>query len=337
MQSYVPVISSTDKPRMPTTHRKADKLIAKGRAIRRFNRGLFYIQLVDRADGYTQPITVGIDPGSQKEACTAHTYLNRQADAVTWVSQAEKTSTQMRRTRRSRKTPYRKMRNNRRQGHFRLPPSTRARWRWKLRLCTWLAHCLPITSVMVEDIKARTKPRWNKAFSPLEVGKTWFDQQLSTIAPVHTQGGDDTKLARDRLGLKKSKQKTSDHFNAHCVDAWVLANPLTGGHDAPDNRSILYLVPLRFHRRQLHRMKPDQGGVRSPYGGTLSLGFKRGAWVNHPQYGTCYVGGTANNRLSLHRLQTGARLCINAKPQDLTFLCTASWRLRKGENASSAR
>ena len=71
MQSYVPVISSTGKPLMPTTNRKANRLIEKGRATRRFDRGLFYIRLIDRADGYTQPIVIGIDPGSKKEAFTA--------------------------------------------------------------------------------------------------------------------------------------------------------------------------------------------------------------------------------------------------------------------------
>ena len=101
------VISSIGKPLMPTSNQKADKLIAKGRAVRRFDRGLFYIKLLDREDGYTQPIAVGIDPGSKKEALTvkseSHTYLNIQADAVTWVSDAEETSTMMRRSRRRRK------------------------------------------------------------------------------------------------------------------------------------------------------------------------------------------------------------------------------------------
>ncbi|KAB2855033.1 MAG: hypothetical protein F9K46_16155, partial [Anaerolineae bacterium] len=96
-QQFVPVVGSSGKPLMPTTHQRANKLIAKGRAVRRFDRGLFYIQLLDREDGYTQPIAVGIDPGSKKEALTvksaSHTYLNIQADAVTWVQEAEATST----------------------------------------------------------------------------------------------------------------------------------------------------------------------------------------------------------------------------------------------------
>ena len=39
MQAFVPVVSSSGKPLMPTTNRKADKLIARGRAVRRFDRG----------------------------------------------------------------------------------------------------------------------------------------------------------------------------------------------------------------------------------------------------------------------------------------------------------
>jgi hypothetical protein len=340
MQNFVAVVSSTGKPLMPTSNRKANKLISRGRAVRRFDRGLFYIQLLDRKDGYTQPIAVGIDPGSKKEAYTvkseAHTYLNVQADAVTWVKEAEATSTQMRRTRRYRNTPYRRCRLNRRQGQFRLPPSTRARWGWKLRVCQWLARRYPIATFVVEDIAAVTKPnkrRWNTSFSPLEVGKQWFYKQLSSLGEVRTLRGYETKTERDALGLKKSKQKMSDRFEAHCVDSWTLANWYAGGHTTVDNTTMLYLVPLRFHRRQLHRLQPESGGVRKPYGGTLSLGFKRGSWVKHPKWGVCYVGGSSNYRLSLHSLQDGKRLTQDAKPENCVFLTFCSWRIRKEQGA----
>jgi RRXRR protein len=341
MQQFVPVVSRSGKPLMPTTNRKANRLIAKGRAIRRFDRGLFFIQLTDREDGYTQPIAVGIDPGSKKEAITvkseAHTYLNIQADAVTWVSEAEATSTMMRRSRRGRKTPYRQMRSNRRQGKFKLPPSTRARWGWKLRLCVWLARLYPIEVYVVEDIQAVTKPgkqHWNRSFSPLGGGKQWFYQQLGQWGHVEVVPGYETAQARRDLGLKKSKQKLSDSFEAHCVDSWVLANRWVGGHVEPDNKAMLYIVPLRFHRRQLHRLQPEKGGIRKPYGGTASLGFKRGSWVRHPQHGVCYVGGTTGGTVSLHDLQTGRRIA-KVKPATLQFLNRSSWRLRKEEQRLS--
>ena len=56
MQTYVPVIGKTGKPLMPTTHKNANKLIAKGKAVRRFDRGLFFIKLTERQDGYLQQI-----------------------------------------------------------------------------------------------------------------------------------------------------------------------------------------------------------------------------------------------------------------------------------------
>ena len=333
---YVPVVSSTGKPLMPCHAVRARQLVRRGKAVKRFDRGLFYIRLLERESGEVQPIAVGIDTGSKKEALTvkskAHTYLNIQADAVTWVKEAEKTSTTMRRSRRGRKTPYRECRPNRNINTVRLPPSTRARWGWKLRLCNWLVRYYPVEMFVVEDIAATTKQgkrRWNKSFSPLEVGKQWFYAELGKLAKVSTLQGYETKAERDAMGLKKSKQKMSDKFEAHCVDSWVLANSWVGGHTAPDNLSMLYIVPLRFHRRQLHRLEASKGGVRSPYGGTRSLGFKRGSWVKHPKYGTCYVGGSSKGRLSLHSLQTGTRLAQNARPEDCRFLVTASWRIRK--------
>jgi len=339
---YVPVVGSTGKPLMPCHPARARELIRKGRAIRGFDRGIFYIRLLDRSDGERQLIAVGIDPGSKKEAVSvkweAHTYVNIQLDAVTWVKDAEETSTTMRRGRRGRKTPYRKCRTNRRQGQFKLPPSTRARWGWKLRVCQWLSRYYPIAQFVVEDVAASTRAgkggQWNVSFSPLEVGKLWFYRELGRIAPVETKQGYETAALRDSLGLKKSSAKLSDKFEAHCLDSWVLANAWTGGHSTPDNTAMLFLVPLRFHRRQLHRLQPQPGSVRKPYGGTLSLGFKRGSWVRHPKHGLCYVGGTTAGTISLHDMQTGERIA-KVKPNTVQFLCTASWRVRIGGERNS--
>jgi len=72
---------------------------------------VFSIQLVDRQDGVTQPVAVGIDPGSKKEGFTVksevRTFLNIQADAVTWVKDAVETRRNLRRSGRMRKTPCR--------------------------------------------------------------------------------------------------------------------------------------------------------------------------------------------------------------------------------------
>ena len=331
---YVPVVSSTSQPLMPCHPARARELVRKKRAVRRFDRGLFYIRLVGRQDGTTQPIAVGVDPGSKKEGFTVksehHTFLNIQADAVTWVKDAVEVRKNMRRGRRFRKTPCRQNRKNRARGG--IPPSTKARWQWRLRICRWLARMYPIVRFVVEDIAAKTKPsqrRGNASFSPLEVGKRWFYSVLAKIAPTETKYGWETKELRDSLGLKKTSRKMAEVFEAHCVDSWVLANWWAGGHTTPDNTRLLCVTPLRFHRRQLHAMQPQQGGVRRPYGGTRSLGLKRGALIKHPKIGIAYVGGTTGSRISLHSTETGKRIAQNVKPADCRVLAPHnSWRTR---------
>jgi hypothetical protein len=329
---YVPVVSKTGRPLMPCHPARARELVRKGKAVRRFNRGLFYIQLTGREDGDKQPIAVGIDPGSKKEGITvkseAHTYLNIQADAVTWVKEAVATRRQMRRARRYRKTPCRKNRSNRAIGG--IPPGTKARWQWKLRLCQWLAKLYPIACFVVEDLKAHTKggKRWNQSFSPLQMGKAWLYSGLEKLARVIRKQGWETKALRDALGLKKTRRKLAEIFEAHCVDSWALANWYTGGHTEPDNTRLLCVTPLRLHRRQLHRLQPEKGEMRKPYGGTLSHGFKRGSLVKHSKLGITYVGGYLKDRISLHSLTDGKRLCQNAKPSDCKFLAFNAWRTR---------
>ena len=142
----------------------------------------------------------------------------------------------MRRARRFRNTPCRQNRKNRLVSKQKLPPSTKARWQWKLRICKWLTLMFPVSTFVVEDIKAKTwkgARRWNVMFSPLEVGKKWFYSELEGLANLETRTGNDTYEIRQALGLKKSKNKLSNNFDAHCVDSWVLANWFVSGESSP--------------------------------------------------------------------------------------------------------
>jgi hypothetical protein len=327
---FVPVIGIDRKPLMPTTSWRAAQLIKTKKATPFFSKGVFCVRMNVTTKTNKQPVACGIDPGSKKEGFTVksaeHTYLNVNADAVTWVKDVVETRRNMRRSRRFRKTPCRSNRFNRARGC--LPPSTKARWQWKLRLANWLIKIYPIECFEIEDVAATTKEgqkKWNKSFSPLEVGKFWFYGELSKIGKVITKSGYETKELRDRLSLKKTKSKLENVFSAHCVDSWVLANSYVGG-DILDNKNIIIVTPLQFHRRQLHVLQPHSG-IRKPYGGTRSLGFKRGSIVVHPKHGKVYVGGMSNNRISLHSVETGERLCRNAKVEDCRFLTFNSWRM----------
>jgi hypothetical protein len=150
--------------------------VKSGKATPFWKKGVWCVRLnVEPSGREAQDVAVGIDPGSLKEAFTVksrlHTYLNIQTDAVTWVKDHVASRRNARRARRYRKTPCRKPRGNRARGG--LAPSTKARWQWKLRILGWLGKLFPITHVIVEDIKARTRgqKRWDTSFSPLEVGK----------------------------------------------------------------------------------------------------------------------------------------------------------------------
>jgi hypothetical protein len=329
---YVPVVGKTGKPLMPCHPARARELVRKGKAVRRFNRGIFYIRLTQREDGIVQSVACGIDPGSKKEAFTIksskRTFLNVQADAVAWVKDAIEIRRNMRRARRFRNTPCRKNRENRSIGG--IVPSTKARWQWKLRVCKWLKNLYPIDCFIVEDIKAHCfgGKRWNRSFSPLQVGKKWFYEELEKLALLKTFNGFGTKEMREKLGLTKIKDKLSERFEAHCVDSWVLANSETHGHMYPDNTRILCITPLRFHRRQLHKLQFEKGGIRKPYGGTLSHGLKRGSLIKHTKHGLTYVGGCLKDKISLHSLGSGKRLTQTAKVSDCIFLTFNSWRTR---------
>lgn len=329
----VPVVDRTGKPLMPTTPSRARRWIKDGEATPFFKRGIFCVRLNrEPSQQARQEIAVGIDPGSKKEGFTvkseSHTYLNAQADAVQHVKDAVEIRRNMRRSRRFRKTPCRKNRQNRGRGC--LAPSTKARWQWKLRIVEQLLKVFPITDFVVEDIKAKTlgKRKWDASFSPLEVGKEWFYSELRQLGVVHLKEGWETKELRDAAGLKKSKSKMSEIFEAHCVDSWVLANWWVGGHVWPDNTSMWCISPIRLHRRQLHMLQFAKNGLRKSYGGTRSCGMKRGSLVDHSKWGLTYVGGTMSGKISLHSIENGKRLTQSAEPSELKFKTYNAWRTR---------
>jgi hypothetical protein len=328
----VGVVSKTGKQLMPCHPARARKLVRKGLALRRFKAGIFYIQLTQRTDGVTQDVAVGIDPGSKREGFTvkseSHTYCNILSDAVTWVKDSVGTRRTMRRGRRFRNTPYRKCRFNRTIGS--LSPSTKARWQAKLRILDILAKLYPIKFVIVEDIKAKTwknAKRWNTSFSPVEVGKHWFYEEIKKRGfQLDLKQGWETFELRESMGLKKIKEKLKETFEAHNIDSWVLANWKVGGHTKPDMISLVKMEPIQFHRRQLHAFQFSNGGKRRNYGGTMSQGLKRGSLVKHNKYGITYVGGYSKTGISLHNIESGDRVCRTAKVKDLVKLCFNYWR-----------
>jgi hypothetical protein len=277
-------------------------------------------------------LVIGVDPGSTYEGYSVvgckDTVLNIMAEAPTHVKKAVETRRTMRRARRHRKCRRRPMRANRNCHRVRVPPSTRSRWEAKHRLTKQLCKILPITEVVVEDVKVqiRGKGQWADAFSPVQVGKEHLYHLLEKDGlRLHLCEGHETFMLRQEYGLTKTKQKDKRTFNSHCVDAWVMAAAVAGAK-APTEKRLWYVTEVRLHRRQLHRLQPEAGGVRKPYGSTRSLGLKRGTLVSNPKYGLCSVGGNLKGKISLHAYADNKRLTQGAKVSDCTTLTASAHR-----------
>ena len=334
---FVPVKTKDGEQLMPMHASRARKLVKRQEATPYFDNGIYCVRLnKEPSERDIQEITVGVDPGSKKEGFTvkseSHTYLNVQADAHNKVGKKVEKRRELRRSRRSRKCPNRKNRTNRLANRERIPAGTRARWDWKLRILAWLSKMFPITHICVEDIKARTIERankWNQSFSPLEVGKQWFYTEIKKRWKLLTRQGWETKEIRDRLGLKKSSDKLSDTFDAHCVDSWCLAYHTLGGTPIVDNTSIFCISPIPIRRRELHRQNPQKGGKRPRYGGTTWNGLVKNTLVKHVKHGLARISGFSKRGISLYSLE-GKRLCQNAKIQDFKVLTRLNFNYRSG-------
>ena len=334
---------------MPCTPAKARHLFKSGKARPKWNKlGLFCVQLTYEQKPNNQPLVVGIDPGSQFEGFSVvggkDTVLNLMAEAPDHVKDAVVVRRRMRRARRSRKWRRPKRFDNRLNRKRRIPPSTRSRWEAKARIVAHLKKVLPLTDAVVEDVQAELREgkhrKWNASFSPVQVGKDHLYRIVRAMGLiVHTREGWQTKALREKSGLKKTKCKSEQSFESHAVDAWVLASCVSGAQ-YPTCTRLWYLVPARLHRRQLHRLQASKGGERKPYGGTRSLGLKRGTLVSHPRFGFCSVGGYDRNKqtISLHNYRTNKRLTQGAKVEEcrvLTWVAWRSWLVAKEEPKST--
>ena len=339
--AMVPVLDIDNIPLMPCSEKRARLLLQKGEAKVKWQSGFFAIQLLKEPSARKyQEVAIGIDPGSKREGYTVltptATIINVTSDTPNWVKKHLETRRILRRSRRTRNAPYRKMRDNRSRKLGWLPPSTKSRWDAKLRVTKTLLKILPITAVNVEDIQATTKPGksgWNTSFSPLETGKTYFYNEMQKLIPALTlTQGYQTKEHRDKRSFKKSGKKLDYTWNAHNVDSHCLAEMALKAEVIPF-LGLQQLNFLEYYRRQTHIQNPIKGGYRKPYGTTLSLGFVRGSQVRYSGKNKnwkgkiFYVGGNMNGRISLHNPKDKSRITQSAKEEDLSLLHISKWTL----------
>lgn len=343
---WVPVLASTGQPLMPCHPARARELVRKGLATKIYLKGIFHIKLTHRTTGTTQVVAIGVDPGSKMNGYSLkspdHTYLNIQQPAKDGkaVKKAIEGRANMRRGRRARHTPCRPPRFDNRTRKDWVPPSTLSRWQWIYNTIATLRRLYPIQHAIVEDVKAITKKdkkRWNSSFSPVQAGKNWLYRRIRLLGlELHLAEGYTTAELRLSAGLTKDHHKLNYNFFTHAVDAWVLANAVTGGHMYPDMIQLTKLFRPEYVRRQLHIMQSKAGGIRRRYGGTaLPGGICKGTMVkySHPKAsGSSHLalvtGYSANTGYTLTPITGEGRYLRNAKLDHMQLLYRSSWLWR---------
>ena len=157
--SQVFLLDTNRKALNPITPRQARKLLEKGKAavLRRYPFTLILKREIE--DPQIFPLTLKIDPGSK---FTGLALLS--GDVVIWVAQIEhrgqvikdsiESRSQSRRSRRSRKTPYRAARyNNRRRKEGWLPPSLMHRVQTTETWVKRLMRFCPVVEIWIEQVK----------------------------------------------------------------------------------------------------------------------------------------------------------------------------------------
>ena len=147
------VLNHKGRPLMPCSPRKAKMLLKEGKA-KVVSRKPFTIQWVVPTRSYTQPVSLGLDPGYGTVGFSAVTEKRELVSGeVRLRTDVSKKLTERRMYRRSRRSRlwYRPARFlNRRKPKGWLPPSVQHKLDSHLRLVTWLKKLLPITKVVVE-------------------------------------------------------------------------------------------------------------------------------------------------------------------------------------------
>lgn len=143
------------QPLMPTMRHGHIRWLLKTKQAKVIKRCPFTIQLLYKSTIYTQPISLGIDSGSKHIGVSATTEdkvlyesdVTLRNDIVDLLSE----SRALRRSRRNRKTRYRKARfNNRRRNDSWLAPSVRQKIDSHITVVDKVCTLLPITNIVVE-------------------------------------------------------------------------------------------------------------------------------------------------------------------------------------------
>ncbi|MEZ0535981.1 RNA-guided endonuclease IscB [Caldicellulosiruptoraceae bacterium PP1] len=211
------VLNKHGKPLMPCKPSKARKLLKQGKA-KVVKKEPFTIQLLYGSSGYKQKCIAGIDAGSKNVGIAVTTEDGRiiykaQVELRQDIKENIEIRRRLRRTRRNRKTRYRKPRFLNRKRHEEwLPPSIRARVEAHYNIIKKLAQIIPITEIKVEVGQFDTQVLQN----PNIYGKEYQQGEMqgfdSVKEYVKIRDGFKCHYAKLRPDIPCSGKLTVDHI-----------------------------------------------------------------------------------------------------------------------------
>lgn len=73
------------------------------------------------------------------------------------------------------------------------------------------------------------------------------DQDQQPLMPTTPRHGYETAAYREALGLSQYSDKLAERWDAHCVDAWVLAHSNVGGSPPAEASGIRRVAVRKEH------------------------------------------------------------------------------------------
>ena len=309
------VISQNGQPLMPTENHAKVRILLKNKKAKVIKRCPFTIQLAYDSTNYTQDITLGVDSGSKHIGLSATTRskvlfesdVELRNDIVNLLSIRR----QNRRTRRNRKTRYRKPRfNNRRRKEGWLAPSVQNKVDSHLTVIRKVHEILPITKVIVEVASFDIQ----KIKNPMISGTEYQQGEQLDFWNVR-----EYVLFRDGHICQYCKGKKKDKIlNVHHIESRH-----TGG-DAPNNLiTLCETCHTGYHKGIVKLPKTIHRGMS--FKDATFMGIMRWAFYNklkeiYPNVNLTYGYITKNTRIknSLPKEHYTDARCISGNPKAIS-------------------
>lgn len=240
LNSRVFVLSFSGKPLTPCKESRARKMLLDGVArIVWNNLGQFGIQMLVQTREFKPKFVLGIDNGTCYEGISIVSPQEHNLN-VMWILPDKKVivrklneEKEIRRARRRRNCRRREARfdNRTRKENF-IAPSQFVIVNSRLKYLKEIFKYYPINKVAYEDVKFNHRgKKWGKNFSTMEIGKKLIKDYIKLFVGVEgliSFSGLETQELRKKYNLKKSSHKSSQSFNSHCVDSFVIAFEVLG-------------------------------------------------------------------------------------------------------------